>query len=88
MWDRIKETVSRAISGIVYGIWGSVGFRTDYNENTKEVSLVVWDKSYKCSDKKAVVDMKFKFDLENIPELKAKYDVIASIEKYLLENYS
>ncbi|MCR1953058.1 hypothetical protein NSA50_18830 [Clostridium sp. DSM 100503] len=41
MWERIEETVDRAVSGIVYGIWGSVGFGTDYNKNTKEVSLVV-----------------------------------------------
>lgn len=88
MWERIEETVDRAVSGIVYGIWGSVGFGTDYNKNTKEVSLVVWDKSYRCSDKKVVVDMKFKFDLESMIEVKAKHDVIESIEKYLLENYS
>lgn len=32
--------------------------------------------------------MKFKFDLESMIEVKAKHDVIESIEKYLLENYS
>lgn len=88
MWERIEETVDRAVSGIIYSIWGRVGFGTKYDIEKKEVGLIVWNKSYKCEDKEVIIEKVFKFDLENMSELKAKHDVIADIEKYLLENYS
>ena len=88
MWNIIEETVMRAVSGIVYDIWGSVGFSVRYYEELKEIHLIVWNKSYKCEDKKEVVSKKFKFNLDEMTEFKAKYDVIESLEKYLIENYS
>lgn len=88
MWKRIEEPVMRAISGIVYEIWGAVGFSVRYYEESKEVHLIVWNKSYKCEDKKEVVGKKFKFDLDEMMEFQATHDIIASLEKYLIENYS
>lgn len=88
MWENIEETVCRATGNIVYGIWGPVGVSIDYEKDTKEVALIVWDKSYRRDDKKVVVDKKFKIDLETTSEIRVKHDLIANIEEYLLENYS
>ncbi|WP_291566807.1 MULTISPECIES: hypothetical protein [unclassified Clostridium] len=87
MWERIEETVDRAISGMVYARFGAVGFETSYDINTKEIHLIVYDKSYKCPNKNIVIDKKFKYNLENTYEFKAKHDVIGMIEKYFIENY-
>ena len=88
MWKRIEETVMRAVSGIVFEIWGAVGFSVRYYEESKEVHLIVWDKSYKCEDKKELASKKFKFDLDEMMEFQATHDIVASLEKYLIENYS
>lgn len=88
MWKRIEGTIVRAVSGIVYDIWGSVGFSIRYYEELEEIHLIVWNKSYKCEDKEEVVSKKFKFNLDEMTELKAKHDIIESLEKYLIENYS
>ena len=93
MWERIEEPVDRAIGGIIYSIWGAVGVSTSYDEKNKQISLVVYDKSYKCIDKKEVINKKFDFDLESMSldfmaEIKAKDIVITTIEKYLIENYT
>lgn len=88
MWSKIEETVDRAVSGIVYDIWGAVGFGTKYDKDTKEVCLVVYDRSYRCKDRKVILEQKFKFDLEHMSEFEAKLNVIEAIEKYLIENYT
>ena len=88
MWKRIEETIMRAVSGIVYEIWGAVGFSVRYYKELKEIHLIVWNKSYKCEDKKEVVSKKFKFNLDEMTESQATHDIISSLEKYLLENYS
>ena len=87
MSNKIEETVDRAISGIVYGIWGSVGFRTSYYKEENEFNLIVWNKSYKYDDKKEVVNKRFKIDFSDL-ENKVIHDLIYQVEKYLLENYS
>lgn len=88
MWKRIEETIMRAVSGIVYEIWGAVGFSVRYYKESKEIHLIVWNKSYKCEDKKEVVSKKFKFNLDEMTESQATHVIISSLEKYLLENYS
>ena len=45
IWNKIDEPVMRAVSGIVYNIWGSVGFGIDYSEDKKEIHLTIWDRS-------------------------------------------
>ncbi|HDK7180807.1 TPA: hypothetical protein PTW06_003623 [Clostridium botulinum] len=93
MWERIEKTVDRAVGGIIYSIWGAVGVSTSYNGKNKQISLIVYDKSHKCSDKKEIINKKFDFDLEAMSlepmgEIKAKDTVITTIEKYLIENYT
>lgn len=88
MWKKIDPTIMRALSGIVFDIWGGVGFQTEYNAETKEIELTIWDKSYKMEDKQVVVDKKFKYDLSHSDEYKAKAEIIAMIEKYLIESYT
>lgn len=88
MWERIEETVDRAVSGIVYNIWGEVGVSTGYDRVNNQLHLIIYDKSYKCDDKKEVVNEKFDFNLESMSEIQAKIVVIEAIEKYLIENYS
>lgn len=93
MWEKIEETVDRAVSGIVYSIWGGVGFSTSYDAERKQMSLIVYDKSYKCENKKEVINKNFPVDLEvmNLEimgEVRAKDTVISNIEAYLINNYS
>ncbi|KOY65494.1 hypothetical protein [Clostridium sporogenes] len=93
MWKRIEETVDRAVGGIVYSIWGAVGVSTSYCTKNKQISLIVYDKSYKCADKKEIINKKFDFDseamsLEFMGEIKVKDTIITTIEKYLIENYT
>lgn len=88
MWKRIEETVDRAVNGIVYSIWGEVGISTGYDRVNNQLHLIIYDKSYKCDDKKEVVNKKFDFNLESMSEIEAKMAVIEAIEKYLIENYS
>lgn len=88
MWERIEETVDRAVSGIVYNIWGEVGVSTGYDRVNNQLHLIIYDKSYKCDDKKEVVNEKFDFNLESMSKIQAKIVVIEAIEKYLIENYS
>ena len=88
MWKRIEETVNRAVGGLIYNIWGEVGVSTSYDIKTKQISLIVYDKSYKCDDKKEVVNKQFDFNLESMSEIQSKMVVIEAIEKYLIENYS
>lgn len=88
MWGSIQEVLCRTIGNIIHDIWGPVGFRMGYEEDTKEIILIIWDRSCRCDDKEEVVNEKFKFDLEVMTELKAKQEIITEIEKYLIENYS
>jgi len=88
MWDNIKGTVQNAIGGTVYSIWGRVGIKMNYNRFDKEIKLTVYDKPYACENKKEVVSENFKYNLETVTEMQAKHDVIAMIEKYLLENFA
>ncbi|ACA57556.1 hypothetical protein HYH96_17390 [Clostridium botulinum] len=93
MWKIIEETVDRAVGGIIYDIWGAVGVSTSYDTKNKQVSLIVYDKSYKCADKKEIINKKFNFDLEAMSlepmgEIRAKDTVVTTIEKYLIENYT
>lgn len=93
MWERIEETIDRAIGGVIYDIWGAVGVSTSYDDTNKQVCLIVYDKSYKCADKKEIINKKFNLDLDSMNsepmgEMKAKDAVITLIEKYLIENYT
>lgn len=87
MSKKIEETVDRAISGLVYDVWGSVGFRTEYYKEENKFNLIVWDKSYKCDDKKEVVNKSFEVNFSDF-ENKVIHDLFYQVEKYLLENYS
>lgn len=88
MWKRIEETVDRAVGGIIHSIWGAVGVSTSYDEENKQLNLIVYDKSYRCADKKEVINKKFDFDLESMSDFIAKDTVITTIERYLIENYT
>lgn len=85
-WESIKNDIIRATSGIIYSIWGGVGFSVLHSN--KEINLIVWDKSYKLDDKKEVVNHKFRYDIENSEPMKSKHDIIGEIEKHLIENYT
>ncbi|WP_297136064.1 hypothetical protein [Terrisporobacter sp.] len=87
IWNKIDEPVMRAVSGIVYGIWGSVGLAIDYNEDKKELELTIWDKSYRCEDKKVVVNKRFNYEIKNT-NTSTILDIVEVIEKFLIENYS
>lgn len=89
MWNQeIESTVDRALSGIIYDIWGVVGFSTKYLENDNKFHLIVWDKSYKCVEKKEVVNKLFDFKLDGKSDFQIKHDLIAEIEMYLIENFT
>ena len=85
-WRTIEERVMRALSGIVYNIWGNVGFGTAYKADKNEIELVVWDRSCKCNDKKLVVDKIFNYEI-NKPEYITASEIVSLMEKYLIENY-
>lgn len=87
IWNKIDEPIMRAISGMVYNIWGSVGFYTDYNEDKKEIELIVWDRSYRCDNKKVVVNKIFNYEIKNT-NTSTILEIVEMIEKYLIENYS
>lgn len=94
MWKNIKETVRRAIGSIVYEIWGSVGLYIDYDSKSKQILFIVYDKSYRNSNKKEVINTKFDINLEQFDSEfmgEAKDAVITTIEKiiekYLIENF-
>lgn len=87
IWNKIDEPVMRAISGIVFNIWGTVGFSIDYSEDKKEIELIVWDKSYRCDDKEVVVNKIFSYEIKNT-DTSTILVIVEMIEKYLIENYS
>ena len=87
IWNKIDEPVMRAVSGIVYNIWGSVGFGIDYSEDKKEIHLTIWDRSYRCDDKKVVVNKRFDYEIKNT-NTSTILDIVETIEKFLIENYS
>lgn len=76
-----------AIGGIIFSLWGSVGFSIDYNDDKKEIELVVWNKSYRCDDKEVVVDKIFNYEISNT-NTSTIVAIVEMIEKYLIENYS
>lgn len=88
MWENIQETLYRALGGTIYNIFGGVGISLTYDSEEKEITLIIYDKSYKCADKEEDVNEKFKYDLEKSYELKAKADIVEMIENYLIQNYS
>lgn len=87
IWNEIDEPITRAMSGIVYSIWGGVGFGVGYIEDTKEIHIKVWDRSYRCDDKEIVVDKKFNYEIKNT-DTSTILGIVEMIEKYLIENYS
>lgn len=86
IWNEIDEPIMRSIGGIVFDIWGAVGFSIDYIEDKKEIELIIWDKSYRCDDKEVVVEKTFNYEIKNT-NTSTILEVVEMIEKYLIENY-
>lgn len=87
IWNKIDEPVMRAISGIIYNIWGERGFSIDYDDEKYEIELIIWDKSYKAEDKKVVVNNKFDYKISNANSSTIA-DIVSMIEKYLIKNFT
>lgn len=87
IWNKIDEPVMRAVSGIVFDIYGTVGFSIDYDDNKHEIELVIWDKSYKSDDKKVVVNNKFNYEISDT-KTHTVLAIVEMIEKYLIENFT
>jgi hypothetical protein len=91
MWERIKDSINRAVNGIAYNIFeDEVECEVNYDIENKQICLIVYDE---FDEEIVFVNKKFNFDLESMElefmgEFKAKDIIIPSIEKYLIENYS
>ncbi|HBF8685607.1 TPA: hypothetical protein KO123_002314 [Clostridioides difficile] len=86
LWFKIEEPVMRAISGIVFNIWGSVCFSMEYIEKNKQIELEIYDRPYRYEGKKIVAKKLFDYKLINA-DYKEIHDIVSMIEKFLLENY-
>ena len=86
IYKQIEKAISRDLSEIVYDIWGKVGFATGYDMETKEIILIIYDRSCKSQDKKKIINKRFKYDLENMNnESIAKIEIIEILKEYLLK---
>lgn len=65
IWNKIDELIMRAVADTVYNIWGRVGIMMDYNEENKQIHLMIWDMSYTRDDKKVVVDKTFNYHIKD-----------------------
>lgn len=86
LWSKIEEPVMRAVSGIVFNIWGNVCFSIYYIEENKQIELEIYDRPYRYEGKKIVVEKLFDYKLINA-DYKEIHDIVSMIEKFLLENY-
>lgn len=91
MWERIKDSINRAVNGIAYNIFeDDVECKISYDIENKQICLIIADE---FDEEKELLNRSFDVDLETMElefmgELKAKDIIISTIEKYLYENYS
>ncbi|VIF90691.1 Uncharacterised protein [Clostridioides difficile] len=86
LWSKIEEPVMRAVSGIIFNIWGNVCFSIEYIEENKQIKLEIYDRPYRYAGKKIVVEKLFDCKLINA-NYKEIHDIVSMIKKFLLENY-
>lgn len=86
IWNEIDEDVMRALSGVIYSIWESVGFSIEYDEVQHELELMVYDKSYMYDNKKVVFHKKFNYEIKTA-DILTKANIVSMIGIYLTMEY-
>lgn len=80
-WSNIQEPVMRGVGNAIWHIWGTVGFSMDYNSSKKEIELIIYNKPYKFSDKKEIINKKYIYNVGS--NTCAVVDIVKMIEKDL-----
>lgn len=81
MWNKLEERITRAISSIVYSVYGRVGFRLEY-ENGK-ITLDIYNSLSKNPNKKVVKTYELEYPIEGVWELKAVDDIVSYFERQI-----